>query len=99
MKFEERKREEAVLSNLEAERRDEIERLTKNVRRLENELGEHKEKERSLIVGDTSSKQTFTQPSYFSFHLLDKGGRMIYQKSLRLQQKRFLVHEKFRSSF
>uniref|UniRef100_A0A914ZC44 Uncharacterized protein n=1 Tax=Parascaris univalens TaxID=6257 RepID=A0A914ZC44_PARUN len=49
MKFEERKREEAVLSNLEAERRDEIERLTKNVRRLENELGEHKEKERSLI--------------------------------------------------
>ncbi|VDK53055.1 unnamed protein product [Anisakis simplex] len=48
-KFDEQKREEVILSNLEIERREEIEKLAKNIRKLENELSENKEKERSFM--------------------------------------------------
>ncbi|VDN59246.1 unnamed protein product [Dracunculus medinensis] len=49
LKMNEGKREESALSILEAERREEIEKLIRNIRKLEMELDEQKEKERSLI--------------------------------------------------
>lgn len=61
------KREESALSILEAERREEIEKLIRNIRKLEMELDEQKEKERSLIVGHQFCYHQFTNFAFFIF--------------------------------